>query len=113
MYEKVLKGFQRRGLPEMNSCITGFIQYSPTKNITNKLTKSNAPPNKNVWSFEELTSEVLETIACKFWFIFRNNIIPSYKKTKRIDALTGKIIGSFYFFKIWKKFIFIESLVSL
>ena len=47
----------------MNSCITGFIQYNPTNNITDKLTKIKAPPNKNVWPFEELSSDVLGTIA--------------------------------------------------
>ena len=46
----------RRGLPDINSCITGFIQYIPTKSITNKLKKTRAPPSRKVWSFEELSS---------------------------------------------------------
>ncbi len=48
--------YYKRGLPDMNSCITGFIQYKPTNNITNKLKKIKAPPNKKVLSFEELSS---------------------------------------------------------
>ena len=50
----------------MNSCITGFIQYKPTNNITNKFKKIKAPPNKKVGSFEELSSAVSSTIAWKF-----------------------------------------------
>tara|TARA_B100000965_G_scaffold295670_1_gene253852 strand:+ start:3236 stop:3475 length:240 start_codon:yes stop_codon:yes gene_type:complete len=42
----------KRGLPEMNSCISGFIQYIPTNIITDKLKKSNAPPNKKVLPVE-------------------------------------------------------------
>jgi len=45
----------KRGLPDMNSCITGFIQYAPTDIITSKLKKSNALANKKVWSSEELS----------------------------------------------------------
>ena len=56
MYQQISNEFHKRGLPDMNSCITGFIQYKPTNNITNKLKKSKAPPNKKVWSFEELSS---------------------------------------------------------
>ena len=48
--------YHKRGLPDRNSCITGFIQYKPTNNITNKLKKTKAPPNKKVLSFEELSS---------------------------------------------------------
>ena len=55
--------YYKRGLPDMNSCITGFIQYKPTNNIINKLKKSNAPPNKKVWLFEELSSVASLTIA--------------------------------------------------
>ena len=40
--------FHKRGLPDMNSCITGFIQYKPTNNITEKLKKIKTPPNKKV-----------------------------------------------------------------
>ena len=50
----------------MNSCITGFIQYKPTNNITNKLKQIKAPPNKKVLSFEELSSVDSCTIAWKF-----------------------------------------------
>ena len=64
MYEKIFGDFYRSGCPEINSCITGFIQYKPTNNITNKLKKSKAPPNKKVWSFEELSSAVSWTMAC-------------------------------------------------
>ena len=53
---KLPDDYYKRGLPEMNSCITGFIQYKPTNNITNILKKTKAPPNKNVLSFEELSS---------------------------------------------------------
>ena len=47
--------YYKRGLPDRNSCICGFIQYKPTNNITNKLKKRRAPPSKKVWSFEELS----------------------------------------------------------
>ncbi len=50
----------------MYSCITGFIQYKHTNSITNKLKNSKAPPNKKVWSFEELSSAAALTIAWKF-----------------------------------------------
>ena len=46
----------KSGLPDRNSCTTGFIQYKPTNNITNTLKKIKAPPNKKVLSFEELSS---------------------------------------------------------
>ena len=58
MQEKLFGDSYRSGCPEMNSCITGLIQYKPTNNITNKLKQINAPPNKKVWSFEELSSSV-------------------------------------------------------
>ena len=66
MYVLSFYGLYKRGLPEMNSCNTGLIQYKPTNNITKRLKKSNAPPNKNVCSFEELSSAVSCTKACKF-----------------------------------------------
>ena len=46
----------KRGLPDINSCISGFIQYKLTNSITNKLKKIKAPPNKKVLPFEELSS---------------------------------------------------------
>ena len=55
--------YHKRGLPDMNSCITGFIQYMPTNNITNKLKKTKAPPSKKVLPFEELSSVDSCTIA--------------------------------------------------
>ena len=70
MYEVYFNEIHKRGLPEMNSCMTGFIQYKPTNNIMNTLKKINAPPNKKVWSFEELFSDDSWTMAWKFWFIF-------------------------------------------
>ena len=48
MYEVNFNEIYKRGLPEMNSCMTGFIQYKPTNNIMNTLKKINAPPNKKV-----------------------------------------------------------------
>ena len=56
MYEVIQEDSYKRGLPDMNSCITGFIQYKPTNNITNRLKKTKAPLNKKVWSLEELSS---------------------------------------------------------
>tara|TARA_B100001113_G_scaffold326397_1_gene299274 strand:+ start:401 stop:592 length:192 start_codon:yes stop_codon:yes gene_type:complete len=63
MYQQISNGFHKRGLPDMNSCITGFIQYKPTNNITNKFKRSKAPPNKKLRSFEELSSDVSSTTA--------------------------------------------------
>ena len=48
--------YYKRGWPDINSCITGFIQYMLTNIIKNKLKKINAPPNKKVLSLEELSS---------------------------------------------------------
>ena len=55
--------YYKRGLPDINSCITGFIQYKLTNNMTNKLKKIKAPPNKKVLKFEELSSIDSCTIA--------------------------------------------------
>ena len=66
MYEGITCGNHRRGLPEINSCITGFIQYNPTNNIKVRLKKISAPLNKNVCSPEELSSVDCGTIAWKF-----------------------------------------------
>ncbi len=95
MQEIIFDVAYKRGLPEMNSCITGFIQYKPTNVITNKLTKSKAPPNKKVWSLEGLSSVDCWTIAWKFWFICRFDTLTRYKKPKNNEALTGKLIRSF------------------
>ena len=84
----------------MNSCITGFIQYKPTNNITNKLNKSKAPPNKNGWVLDELFSVESWTNAWKFWFIFQYKIWLSYRKTKKIEAPALEQVRSFYLFKI-------------
>ena len=56
MYGSTSNDSYKRGLPDMNSCITGFIQYKPTNNITNRLKKTRAPLKKKVWSLEELSS---------------------------------------------------------
>ena len=56
MYGNLFDESYKRALPEMNSCITGFIQYKPTNNIMKTLKKISAPPNKKVCSFEELSS---------------------------------------------------------
>ena len=70
--------FYKRGLPDRNSWTTGFIQYKPTNNITNKLKKIKAPPNKKVLSFEVLSSVDSWTIAVKFWFIFKDKTCKDY-----------------------------------
>ena len=87
----------------MNSCITGFIQYKPTDIITSKLNKSKAPLNIKVWSPEELFLEDSWTNAWKFIFQFITR--PNYKKRKKIEALTEKLTGSSYLFKISRKFL--------
>ena len=48
MQEELPNAYYKRGLPEINSCITGFIQYKPTNNMTNKLKNIKAPPSKKV-----------------------------------------------------------------
>ena len=58
MQEELPNVSYKRGLPEINSCITGFIQYKPTNNMTNKLKNIKTPPNKKVWSLEVLSSVV-------------------------------------------------------
>ena len=55
--------YYKRGWPDMNSCITGFIQYMLTKIIKHKLKKIKAPPNKKVLSLEELSSVDSRTSA--------------------------------------------------
>ena len=64
----------------MNSCITGFIQYKHTNNITSKLKKSKAPPNKKVWSFEELFN--LLFIRFEWNLIVTPNIKNNYTRIK-------------------------------
>ena len=56
----------KRGLPDINSCIAGFIQYKPTKNITDKLKKTKAPPSKKVWSLKIFALVGPSTIPVKF-----------------------------------------------
>ena len=116
MQEELPNVSYKRGLPEINSCITGFIQYKPTNNMTNKLKIIKAPPSKKVWSFELLSSVDFWRMAWKFWFIFCYKTRLSYLKIKNIEALTGELTRSFYFFKIWKIFILMtltEGLLEL
>ncbi len=56
MLWEISNGYYKRGLPEINSCITGFIQYRPTNNMTNTLKTIKTPPSKKVCSFEVLSS---------------------------------------------------------